>query len=161
MFRPDGRGLVDHHDAVAVGVVEHLLGVRVVRRAERVRAEPLHQREVVDHERVVVALAAHGGVLVLAEAREVERLAVDQEARAVDPHGADADRQRVGVDRRVAVAPQLDAELVEVALAGAPRVDVRDRELAVGAGGPRDLAPSASRRTTRTSRPSARRPRPR
>ena len=98
----DRGGLVDHDDAVPVGVVEDLLGVGVVRGAERVRAEPVHQREVVDHEHVVVALAAHRAVLVLAEAAEVERLAVDQEARAVDLHRADADGERVGVDRRLA-----------------------------------------------------------
>ena len=89
---PDRGSFVDDDDAVPVGVVEHLLRVRVVRGAERVRSEPLHQREVVHHERVVVPLAAHGAVLVLAEASEVEGLAVDQEAGAVDPHGADADR---------------------------------------------------------------------
>ena len=162
--QPHGRGLVDHHDAVAVGVVEHLLGVGVVRRAERVRAQPLQQREVVDHERVVVRLAAHRGVLVLAEPLEVERLAVDQKARAVDLHGADADRQRVGVDRRVAVAPQLDAELVQVALAGAPGVDAGDRQLALGAGRPGDLGPvrvaqdGADVRARRRRRGSARTP---
>ena len=132
----DRGGLVDHDDAVAVGVVEDLLGVRVVRGAERVRAEPVHQREVVDHERVVVALAAHGGVLVLAEALERERLAVDEEPRAVHLHRADADGQRVRVDQ--AVAPQLDLEVVEVALAGPPGMDVRDRQLARGAAALRD-----------------------
>src|SRR3954447_24006820 len=76
---PDGGGLVDHDDAVPVGEVEDLLGVGVVRGPERVRADPVQKREVVDHQRVVVALAADSGVLVLAEPGEVERLAVDEE----------------------------------------------------------------------------------
>ena len=76
-FRPTAGRLVDHDDAVPVGVVEHLLGVGVVRSAERVRADPREQLEVVHHVRVVVALAGHARVLVLAEAGEVERLAVD------------------------------------------------------------------------------------
>src|SRR5512135_233381 len=67
VLRPTAAGLVDDDHAVPVGVVEDLLGVRIVGGAERVRTHPLHQREVVHHERVVVAFAAHGGVLVLAE----------------------------------------------------------------------------------------------
>ena len=55
----DGGGLVDDDDAVPVGVVEHLLGIRVVRRAERVGADPVQEREVVHHRDRVVALAPH------------------------------------------------------------------------------------------------------
>jgi hypothetical protein len=124
-----GGGLVDDDDAVPVGIVEDLLGVRVVRRAERVGAEPVHEREVVDHEDVVVAFAAHGAVLVLAEALEIERLAVDEEARAVDLDRPDADRERVRVGRFVPAVPQLDGEVVEVALARPPRVGVLDGDL--------------------------------
>ena len=61
------------------------------------------QLEVVDHGDVVVALAPDGEVLVHAEAPEVEGLVVDQEPGAVDPHGADADREAVAVDEVVAV----------------------------------------------------------
>ena len=94
----DGGGLVDDHDAEPVGVVEDLLGVGVVRGAEGVGAQPAEQREVVDHRGGVVALASDRVVLVHAEALEVEGLAVDQEPGAVDPDGADADRQAVAVD---------------------------------------------------------------
>jgi len=52
----------------------------------------------VHHEPIVVALAAHGAVLMLAEAPEIERLAVDQEAGILNPNGAYADRQRVSID---------------------------------------------------------------
>jgi hypothetical protein len=41
----------------------------------------------------------------LAEAREVERLAVDEEAGAVDLHRPDADGQRIHVDRPLPVPP--------------------------------------------------------
>ena len=96
----DGRRLVDDDDAVAVGVVEDLLGVGIVRGPERVRADPPQQLEVADHHGVVVALAADRRVLVHAEAGEVERLAVDQEPLPVDGDGADPDRLWVGVDER-------------------------------------------------------------
>ena len=137
---PDCGRLVDDDDPVPVRVLEHLLGVRVVGRAEGVRAEPLQQREVVDHEGVVVRLPADRGVLVLAEAAEVERLLVDQEARPVDPHGPDADRQRVRVDRRVSLDVELDSQVVQVALARPPGPDVVDPELARRAGRACDLA---------------------
>ena len=81
-----------------VGEVEDLLGVRVVRGPEGVGARPRHQLEVVDHLHVVVALAPDGRVLVLAEAAEVERLAVDEELLAAHLDGADADGLAVGVD---------------------------------------------------------------
>ena len=40
-------GLVDQHDALPVGVIENVLGIRVVRGAERVRSDPFQQLEVV------------------------------------------------------------------------------------------------------------------
>ena len=100
---PDRGGLVDDHDAVPVGVVQHLLGMRVVGRPERVGADPVHQRDVVHEPRVVVPLALDRQVLVLAEPGEPERLAVDEELRAPHLDRPDADRQRVAVDHLVAV----------------------------------------------------------
>src|SRR6185436_16185607 len=78
--------------------------------------------------RRVVALAAGRRVLVHAEAGEVERLAVDQEPLPVDGDGADPDRLRVGVDERALLVEELDAELVQVALTGLPRVGALDPE---------------------------------
>ena len=78
---PDRRRLVDDDDAQPVGMLEDLLGVRVVRGPEGVGAHPRQQREVVHHGGVVVAAAMDVEVLVLAEAPEVERLAVDEESR--------------------------------------------------------------------------------
>ena len=101
MFRPDGGRLVDHDDAMPVGELEHLLGIGVVGSAERVRADPLHELEVVDHEGVVVALAADGRVLVLSEAGEVERLAVDEELVPAHLDRAHPDRDRVAVDHPI------------------------------------------------------------
>ena len=124
-----------------VGVVENLLGVGVVRCAEGVGAQPLHEHKVVDHVGVVVALAAHHAVLVLAEAAKVEGLTVDEEAGAVHLHGADANGQRVDVDRRLAGAPELDGEVVEVALTWPPGVYVLDAELARATGRPGNLCP--------------------
>ncbi len=96
----DGRGLGDDHDAVPVREIQHLLRIRIVRGAEGVRAHPLHEGEVVHHQRIVMTLATDGGVLVLAEACEVEGLAVDEQLRALDLDRANADRQRVAVRAR-------------------------------------------------------------
>jgi len=68
----------DEHDAPPVGVVENIFGVWIVRRPERVGADPLQQLEVMQHVGIVVALADHRYVLVPTEAGEIERLAVDQ-----------------------------------------------------------------------------------
>ena len=133
---PDGGGLVDHDDAVAVGEFEHLLGVGVVRGAERVRADPLHELEVVDHERVVVPLAAHRRVLVLAEPGEVEGLAVDEELVSADFDGAHAHRDRVAVDDLL-IRERFDRQLVEVCGARAPEHDVRHGQSAGRARSPR------------------------
>ena len=100
----DGGGLVDDQQAVPVGVVEHLLGVRVVRGAEGVRADPPQQREVADHPGVVVALAAQRGIFVHPEATQGDGLPVEQQPRAVHGDRPDADRQLVFVRRPCATS---------------------------------------------------------
>ncbi len=127
-----GGGLVDDHDPEPVGEVEDLLGVGVVRGPERVRAQPGQELEVVHHRRVVVPRAPDVQVLVHAEALEVERLAVDQEPGAVHLHGPDADGLVVAVDQRLPVE-DVDLEVVEVAVARSPAMDLGDPELASGA----------------------------
>ena len=92
------------------------------------------------HRHVVVTPAVHVEVLVLAEAPEVEGLAVDEELRAVDAHGADADGQRVAVDQGV-VVEQVDLQLVEVPSARAPELRLRHTELAAAARRVRHLPP--------------------
>ena len=147
----DGGGLVDDDDAVPVGEVEHLLGVRVVRGAEGVRADPLHELEVVDQVGVVVALAADGGVLVLAEAGEVERLAVDEELGAAHLDGADADGDACSCRRPARPTSASTVEVVQVCGARLPERDVRHRQ---SAGRARALGddgrPSSSASRTRT-----------
>lgn len=135
----DGSHLVDDDHSLPVRVVVHLVRIRVVRGAEGVRSDPLHEREVVDEERVVVPLAANGGILVLAEAGEVERLAVDEELGASHLDGADADRLQVAVEQRAGPVEELGLERVQVAVAGCPAVDVGDSELAARSLGGRDL----------------------
>ncbi len=124
-----GGGLVDHEEAETVGVVEHLLGVGIVGRAERVRSGPLQELEVVDHRRRVVALPPDLVVLVHPEPGEVHGLAVDEEPGAVDAHRTDADRLEETVHHGV-VGDELDAQLVEVAAPGAPQLGIVDAELA-------------------------------
>jgi len=129
--QPDRGRFVDQHHALAVGVVQHVLGVRVVRCTERVGTDPAQQLEVVHQEGVIVAFADHRQVLVLAEPGEVERLAVDQKADPVDGDGADADALVVAVHHLVAV-DELQLEVVEVAVAGRPAVHRRDPQRAAG-----------------------------
>jgi hypothetical protein len=96
----------------------------------------------VHHERVVVALADHRQVLVLAEAGEIERLAVDQEPVAADRHRAYTDALVIAVYHHpiatvvATVAEELYFEVVEIAVAGCPRVHVGHRQ---GAGRPAAL----------------------
>ena len=115
----DGRRLVDDDDAEAVGQIEDLLGIGVVRRPERVGPEPPEECEVVHHRRVVVTPTVHVEVLVLSEPAEVEGFVVDEEARPVDAYGPDADGDHVTVDQAVLVH-EVDLQLVEVAVAGLP-----------------------------------------
>ena len=151
----DGRRLVDDDDAEAVGVVEDLLGVGVVRGPERVGADPSQELEVVDHRDVVVAPTSDVQVLVHAEALEVEGLAVDQEARARPP-GRSGCRPVGGSGRR--------ARRRRGHRPGGRR-DSRGPGAHSSASGTRSwpsspcpsatTSPSASRRTTRTSVPSS------
>ena len=151
----DGRGLVDDDDAVPVGVVEDVLGVRVVRRAEGVGADPVEQLEVLHDVGVAVRLADRRVVLVHAETLEVEGLAVDEELGAADLDRADADGLVVAVEHDVLVVDELDLEVVEVAVARAPRgARPATERVPVGAGARRDLA----RRRRRAGRPATSRP---
>jgi hypothetical protein len=61
---------------------------------ERVRAGPFKQREVSDHPRVVMALAAQREVFMHTEAAQPHRLPVEQETGAVHLNSPDTDRQR-------------------------------------------------------------------
>lgn len=82
--------------------LEDFLGMGVVGSAERIRFRPVKEAEVVDEVSVVVSLASDRGVLVvLAEAREVERFAVDEELLALDADRADPDGQFVGACSRL------------------------------------------------------------
>lgn len=137
----DGRRLVDDHHTLSVRVVQHLLGVGVVRGAERVRAGPVQQGEVMHHQGVVVRPAAHGGVLVFAEALEVEGDSVDQEFLAPYLHRAHAHGLPVTVDEVAGGAPHRGLEFVQVAVPGRPGVHVGDPEGPHRSGGGLDLGP--------------------
>jgi hypothetical protein len=114
-MQADGRRLVDHQQALPVGVIEDFFRVRVVGRPERVGADPPQQREVADHPRVVMALAVQHAVLVHAEAAEPDRLPVEQQPGPVHADGPDAHRQGV----LVVAVPGVQA--VQMWVGGAPR----------------------------------------
>ena len=65
-------------------------------------------------------------VLVLAEAGEVERLAVDEEAVAVDGDRAHAERLRVGIDDLAAIVMSGDAGLTLTAYSAEPGTPEHD-----------------------------------
>lgn len=110
---------------MAVGVVEDVLAVGVVRRPEGVGPDPVEQGEVVDEVGVVVGLADDAVVLVHAETLEVERLPVDEELRSVDLDGPDADLLVDRVVHRARIVDQPDLEVVEVPVPRTPEVRVR------------------------------------
>ena len=136
--QPDRGGLVDQHNALPVGVVQDVLGIRVVRGAERVGANPAEQLKVVQQKGVVVAFADHRDVLVLAEPREIEGLVVDQEASTVDPYGTDTHALVIAVDQ-LAVGDQLQLEIIEVPVAGRPPVHAGHLQGAGSTGATGDL----------------------
>ena len=71
-----------------------------------------------------MALAEGRVVLVHAEPGELERRAVDEELGAADLDRAHAHALVVAVDERACRVDQLDLQVVEVAVAGRPGVDV-------------------------------------
>jgi hypothetical protein len=72
---------------------------------------------------IAVTLADHRDVLVLAEAGEIERFAVDQEPDSVNFHGAYADALVVAV-HDVVPTYQMNLKIVEVAISWGPFVHV-------------------------------------
>ena len=88
--------------------------------AEAVGPGPLHALEVPLGHRPAEAAADDVGVLVLAEAFQVDRLPVDEDAAAVDLDGADADLLLVAV---IAVPGGQD-DAVEIGAAHLPQMGV-------------------------------------
>ena len=109
-----------------------------------------------DHGGVVVAPAMDVEVLVHAETPEVEGSAVDEESRALDPHRANADSERVAVDDDVDVdVDQLDLELVQVTTSGSPELWCLHPDSPPAPVASATTAPSASLSRTRTVAASA------
>ena len=88
-------------------------------RAERVRAEVAHEVEVARGDCCARAAAEDGKVLVPAEAAELNRLAVQQQALAIDGDRAQPDGELVAIHCR-AFAPQFDGERGEMRVVRAP-----------------------------------------
>src|SRR5215207_9903409 len=74
----------------------------------------------------------------LAEPGEIERLAVDQEPNSVHLDRADADALVVAVHDGIS-AYQLNLKIIEIAVAGSPRVYARNAQRAAGSGVGGDL----------------------
>ena len=113
--QPDSRDLVDHKDALAVAEHHHFLRVGIMAGAERIRADPLEQVDIPDIHCAVEAASVDGAVLVLSEALEIERLAVEQEAAAA--HLRCADTKRLAVD----VVAKGDCQRIQVRVRRLPQ----------------------------------------
>ena len=129
----DGSRLVDDHDAVPVGIIQNVFAVWIVRRPERVGANPVQQLEIMYQVGIVVALADHRQILVLAEAGEIERLAVDQESNSVHLDGAYADALVVAVHDGVP-AYELNLKVVKVAISWGPLMHLWNAQCAARSG---------------------------
>ena len=89
---------------------------------------------------IVVTLADHRQVLVLAESGEIERLAVDQEPNSIHLHGAYPDALVVAVHNGVP-AYQLNFKIVKVAVSWCPFVHLWNMQGAASPGAGCDLGP--------------------
>ena len=84
-------------DALFVAEVEHFLTVRIMRGAERICAEHFHKGYILHVERLVNSPAVGFAVLVLAEALEVKRLAVNEEFSVLYFSAANAEFLRIRI----------------------------------------------------------------
>ena len=126
------RRLGNHEKAQAIGELELLVGVRVMRRAKRVGSDPAHERVVFDDDRRHETATGDWKVLVSAETSQVDGSIVDEQPRSVDAHRTKADGDAHSIDDRF-VTQQLDHELVQVGFARRPEARARNVELELGA----------------------------
>ena len=127
----DRGGLVNDHDSLLVAQPHHLLTVRIVAAAETVGALPLHERNILHIHRHIQAAPARESILVLSVPLEIERSAVDQELRPLDPHRPHAVRQLIHI------VCKIDFDLIQIRREGLPEMDIFDAQgslRAVGAG---------------------------
>ena len=134
LHEADGGDFVDDQEALFISHLVQLLGVGVVAGAEAVGTDPLHQLVVALDGGEVEAAAADIGVLVLAEAAQIDGLAVQQEMAVLDLEGADADLLGVFIDHGTAVV-DADDDIVQVSSVDVPQLCVLDDEGAFLAGG--------------------------
>ena len=90
--------LVHHIKAEFVAEFEQARVGRVVRRAHVVDVRLLHQRQVLAHLRLGYGAAGDGIEIVMIDAAQLDRLAVDQQLLADDPDFAQADALLDGLD---------------------------------------------------------------
>ena len=122
------RGLVDDQDALPVAKSIKFLGIGVMAGPQGVGPKPVHEMQVGDVGHLVQAAAVERAVLVLAEAFQVDRVAVEQQLGALYLHLPDAE------GLLIAVLPKGDAGGVEVGRArpGLPQLRVRHSDAARG-----------------------------
>src|SRR5688500_7566768 len=99
-----------------------------MRRAKRVRADPAHERIILDDDGRHEPATRDRKVFVTTEAAEVDGTTVDEQVRGVDGNGAQAGGERHAIEGRSGVR-ELDDEVVEVRFAGRPEACSRNVEL--------------------------------
>ena len=113
--------LVDHHQAQLVGQVQQRRVVRVVRRAYRVEAEPLHRQQV-----LADLVARYGPTtpwveVVPVHPAQVWPHAVQQQVEPDDLDRPEADPVQRGLDHRSGRVVQRDGQVVQPRRLGRPR----------------------------------------
>ena len=95
---PPAERLLPHEDAVLVAQVEEALRLRIVRSADEVAADRLQELDVAQHQILRGRCALVGMRLVAVNALQEERLAVQQEMRAVNADFADPEPRHAPID---------------------------------------------------------------
>ena len=138
LHEADGGDFVDDEEAFLISHLVQLLRIGVVAGAEAVGTDPLHQLVIALDGGQVEAAAADVCILVLAEAAQVDGLAVQQEVAVLDLEGADADLLGVLVDDGAAVV-DADDDVVQVGGVNVPELGVLDDQSTFLAGSLSDL----------------------
>ena len=136
--KANGGNLVDDKEALLIGHLVQLLSVGIVAGAEAVGTDPLHQLIIALDGGQIQTAAADVGVLMLAEAAQIDGLAVQKEVAVLDLKGADADLLMVFVHNGLAIG-DANNKAVQVGSVDIPQPDILDMQRAALAIGMCDL----------------------
>ena len=129
--------LVDNNDAFPVAEPVDLLRIGVVACAEGIGMDPVQEVDILYIEAEIQSSSAEKGILMLAEAFEIKRLAIDQKLRSFHLYGTETEFLYI------TVIPVMDFGFVQVRSARVrlPEMGLRDPKLSFPSGGFRLTVP--------------------